>query len=116
MKHVWTCRRTFIGLTGLILLFILDLMKDEQTGGYMVAVVVAIAGANSMQAALAGKVNNAISSNTSLAGALSSLSASGPSVGLPAAQQGYSNPGNAVQAGRSNNPGPAAPGTGPNVR
>ena len=61
MKHVWDCRRTFIGLTALILLFILDAMKDEQTAGSMVMIVIAIAGSNAAQQALQGRFSNAIS-------------------------------------------------------
>lgn len=52
MRRVFTCRRTFTGLVGMCLLFLLDLVQNEPTGGYIVAVVACIAGSNAMQQTL----------------------------------------------------------------
>lgn len=49
MKKVLNCRRSTLALTALGLLFILALVNKADVGAHMVAIVVAVAGANAWE-------------------------------------------------------------------
>lgn len=55
MKRAWTCRRTFVALVGMAMLFCLGCMGREAVAGPLVTVVMAIAAANATEGALKAK-------------------------------------------------------------
>lgn len=48
-KPFWRCRRTLTGWLAMTMLFVLDLVNKEPVAAHMVAIVVAIAGANAAE-------------------------------------------------------------------
>lgn len=52
MRRVMQCRRTFVALVGMVMLFALGYSGREQVSGALVTVVMAIAVANSAEATL----------------------------------------------------------------
>lgn len=52
---ILTCRRTVVALTGLLFLLVLGLTKTVEVASHIVAIVVAIAGANAAQGILEKK-------------------------------------------------------------
>jgi hypothetical protein len=55
MKKILNCRRTVTALVGLTFLLILGLTKTSDVASHIVAIVVAIAGANAAQGVLEKK-------------------------------------------------------------
>lgn len=49
MKYVMTCRRTFIALTSIVLLFVLGVAKDQDVAFAIAGICSALAGANAWE-------------------------------------------------------------------
>lgn len=52
MNRILTCRRTFLALVAMVMLFVLGYINEEHVAAHIVAIVLGIAGANAAQGVL----------------------------------------------------------------